>query len=230
MLKSYFLVALRSLRRNKLHASINIIGLAIGMTCCILITLFVQFELSYDRQNKDADRIYRMGIDLQANKWAISAFPIGALLKDNFPEIEKFTRIKPVETFVLNTANETKNKEKVFYADSSVFDVLDIQLLKGDPATALAEVNSMVITEDRARTYFGNEDPIGKTLALTNEKREFKITGIFKPLPSNSHVHMNLMASSDSFQPMRADSKDGWNYLTNHYTYLVLPKDFFLHG
>jgi putative ABC transport system permease protein len=224
MLKSYFLVALRSLRRNKLHSSINIIGLAIGMTCCMVITLFVQFELSYDRQNKDADRIYRMGVDLQANKWAISAFPIGALLKDNFPEIEKFTRIKPVETFVLNTANETKNKEKVFYADSSVFDVLDIQLLKGDPTTALAEVNSMVITEDRARTYFGNEDPIGKTLTLTNEKRDFKITGIFKPLPSNSHVHMNLMASSDSFQPMRADSKDGWNYLTNHYTYLVLPK------
>jgi putative ABC transport system permease protein len=224
MLKSYFIVALRSLKRNKLHASINIIGLAIGMTCCILITLFVQFELSYDRQNKDADHIYRMGVDLQANKWAISAFPIGALLKDNFPEIEKFTRIKPVETFVLNTANETKNKEKVFYADSSVFDVLDIQLLKGDPTTALAEVNSMVITEDRARTYFGNEDPIGKTLTLTNEKREFKITGIFKPLPSNSHVHMHMMASSDSFQPMRADSKDGWNYLTNHYTYLVLPK------
>jgi putative ABC transport system permease protein len=224
MLKSYFIVALRSLKRNKLHAFINIIGLAIGMTCCILITLFVQFELSYDRQNKDADHIYRMGVDLQANKWAISAFPIGALLKDNFPEIEKFTRIKPVETFVLNTANETKNKEKVFYADSSVFDVLDIQLLKGDPTTALAEVNSMVITEDRARTYFGNEDPIGKTLTLTNEKREFKITGIFKPLPSNSHVHMHMMASSDSFQPMRADSKDGWNYLTNHYTYLVLPK------
>ncbi len=223
MLKNYFLVALRSLRRNKLHASINIIGLAIGMACCILITLFVQFELSYDTHNKEANRIYRMAVNLEANNWAISAFPIGSLLKDNFPEIEKFTRIKPIEVFVQNSANETKNKEKVFYADSSVFDVLDIQLLKGDPTTALAEVNSMVITEERARTYFGVEDPIGKTLTILNDKREYRITGIFKPLPASSHVHMNMMASSDNFEPMRPGSKEGWNYLTNHYTYLVLP-------
>jgi putative ABC transport system permease protein len=224
MLKSYLLIAIRSLRRNKLHASINIIGLAIGMACCILITLFVQFELNYDKQNKDADRIYRMAIGLEANTWAISAFPIGRLLKDNFPEVEKFTRIKPSEIFVRNSVNEIKNKEKVFYADSSVFDVLDIQLIKGDPSTSLAEINSMVLTPEKAKTYFGNEDPMGKTLTLLNDKKEYKITGIFEPLPSNSHVHMQIMVSSDNMAPMRADAKDGWNYLTNHYTYLVLPK------
>ncbi len=223
MIKSYLLVALRSLKRNKLHASINIIGLAIGMTCCILITLFVQFEMSYDRQNKDADRIYRLAIDLEANNWAISAFPIGELLKDNFPEVEKFTRIKPTEAILQNSANETKNKEKVFYADSSVFDVLDIQLIKGDPTKALAEINSMVLTEERAQTYFGKEDPIGKTLTMLSDKREYRITGIFKPLPSNSHVHMDVMVSSDNFEPMRPGSPQGWSYLTNHYTYLMLP-------
>ena len=79
MIKSYFLVALRSLQRNKLHASINIIGLAIGMVCCILIALFVQFELGYDRQNKNAHRIYRLAVDLEANNWAISAFPFDDL-------------------------------------------------------------------------------------------------------------------------------------------------------
>lgn len=224
MLKSYLLIAIRSLRRNKLHASINIIGLAIGMACCILITLFVQFELNYDRQNKDADRIYRMAIGLEANTWAISAFPIGRLLKDNFPEVEKFTRIKPSEIFVRNSANEIKNKEKVFFADSSVFDVLDVKLIKGDPTTALAEINSMVLTPDKARAYFGEEDPMGKTLTLLNDKKEYKITGVFEPLPSNSHVHMQMMVSSDNMGPMRADSKEGWNYLTNHYTYLVLSK------
>lgn len=224
MLKSYLLIAIRSLRRNKLHASINIIGLAIGMACCILITLFVQFELNYDRHNKDADRIYRMAIGLEANTWAISAFPIGRLLKDNFPEVEKFTRIKPSEIFVRNSANEIKNKEKVFFADSSVFDVLDIKLVKGDPATALAEINSMVLTQEKARSFFGNEDPMGKTLTLLNDKKEYKITGIIEPLPSNSHVHIQMMVSSDNMGPMRADSKEGWNYLTNHYTYLVLSK------
>jgi putative ABC transport system permease protein len=225
MLKSYLLIAIRTLRRNKLHASINIVGLAIGMACCILITLFVQFELSYDRQNKDADRIYRLAVDLEANNWAISAFPIGQVLQDNFGEIEKFTRIKPSEIFVRYADANIKNKEKVFYADSSVFDVLDISLIKGDASTALAEVNSMVLTEEKARTYFGDQDPMGKTLTLLNDNKEYKITGVFRPLPSSSHVHMQMMVSSDNLEPMRPGSPQGWNYMTNHYTYLVLPKD-----
>ena len=226
MIKSYFSVALRSLLRNKLHSSINIFGLAIGMTCCILIALFVQFELGYDRQNKNADRIYRIVIDLEANNWAISAFPLGALLKATYPEVSGYTRFKPVEVFMQNSVSLVKNKERVFYADSSVFDVMDIELIKGDPATALANINSMVITEERARTYFGDQDPVGKTLTMLGNKTEFVITGVFKPLPSNSHVHMDIMASSDNFEPMRAASPEGWNSLTNHYTYLVLPANF----
>jgi putative ABC transport system permease protein len=151
MIKSYFLVAFRALKRNKLHASINIIGLAIGMACCMLIALFVQFELGYDRQNKNANRIYRLAVDLEANNWAISAFPLGGLLKENYPEVENYTRIKPVDVFMQNSGTLFKNKEKVFYADSTVFDVLDIRLIKGNPATALAEVNSIVITPEAAR-------------------------------------------------------------------------------
>jgi putative ABC transport system permease protein len=226
MIKSYFLVALRTLTRNKLHASINIVGLAIGMACCILIALFVQFELGYDRHNKNADRIYRLAVDLEANNWAISAFPLGRLLKDNYPEVETYTRIKPVDVFMQNSSGTLfKNKEKVFYADSSVFDVLDIHLIKGNPATALAEINSIVITPKVARAYFGDEDPLGKTLTMLNNKKEFVITGIFEPLPSNSHVHMDIMASSESYDPMRADSQVGFGSLTNHYTYLVLPEN-----
>lgn len=226
MLKSYFLVAVRSLKRNKLHASINIIGLAIGMACCILIALFVQFELGYDRQNKNADRIYRLAVDLEANNWAISAFPLGALLKDTYPEVENYTRIKPVDVFMQNSAGTLfKNKEKVFYADSSVFDVLDVHLIKGNPTTALAEVNSMVITPQVARSYFGDQDPVGKTLTMLSNKKEFVITGIFEPLPANSHLHMNIMASSESFGPMRKDAQPNFGSLTNHYTYVVLPEE-----
>lgn len=225
MLKSYFLTALRNLKRNRLHATINIIGLAIGMTCCILITLFVQFELGYDRQNRQAERIYRVATDLEANNWAISAFPLGALLKDNFPEVSQYARIKPVELFIRNSATMTELKERLFYADSTVFDVFDIKLVKGNPANALAKINTMVLTEERARAYFGDEDPIGKTLTRATDNREFVITGIFEPLPSNSHVHLNMMASSLSFDPMRPDAQDAWGYLTNHYTYLVLPEN-----
>ena len=226
MLKNYFLTAFRSLKRNKLHASINILGLAIGMTCCILIILFIQFELGYDRHNKNATRVYRLAVDLEANDWAISAFPLGALLKENFPEVENYTRIKPIETFVQNSDNLVKNKEKIFFADSTVFDVLDIKLLKGNPVNALAKINSMVITPARARAYFGDEDPVGKTLTRVDSKTEFVITGVFEPLPSNSHVHMDMMVSSENFPIMRANAEDGWNYLTNHYTYVVLPENF----
>ncbi|HNG44070.1 MAG TPA: FtsX-like permease family protein, partial [Cyclobacteriaceae bacterium] len=226
MLKNYFLTAFRSLKRNKLHASINIIGLAIGMTCCILIIVFIQFELGYDRQNKNASRVYRLAIDLEANDWAISAFPLGALLKENFPEVEQYTRIKPIETFIQNSTNLVKHKEKVFFADSTVFDVLDIKLLKGNPVNALAKINSMVLTPERARIYFGDEDPIGKTLTRIDSKTEFVVTGIFEPLPSNSHVHMDIMVSSENFEIMRANAEGGWNYLTNHYTYLLMPDHF----
>jgi putative ABC transport system permease protein len=226
MLKSYFLVAWRSIKRNRLHTTINIVGLAVGMAVCILITLYVQFELTYDRQNKRAERLYRMAIDLEANNWAISAFPIGQLLKDNFAEVETFTRIRPTEIFVHNEDADIKLKERVFFADSSVFDVLDINLLQGNPTKALAEVNSLVLTPQKAKTYFGNADPIGKTLKLLNDNTVYTITGVFEPLPSNSHVHMDIMVSSDNFGPMKPGSPQGWQYLTNHYTYLVLPANF----
>lgn len=223
MIKNYLLIAIRSLAKNKLHTTINVVGLSVAMACCILIVLFVEFELGYDRQNRRADRIYRMALGLEANTWAISAFPIGFLLQDNFPEIETFTRIKPAEVFVRNTERDIKQKEKVFYADSSVFDVLDIKLISGNAARALSEINSMVITPERARIYFGDEDPMGKTLTLMNDKTVYTITGIFQPLPSNSHVHMGIMVSSDNLEPMRPNSPNGWNYYTAHYTYLVLP-------
>jgi putative ABC transport system permease protein len=222
MIRSYILVALRSLKRNRLHAAINIIGLSIGMACCILITLFVQFELSYDKHNDRAERIYRMVVNLGANNWAISAFPIGPLIEENFAEVEAYTRIKPSEIFVANNERDLRFKEKVFFADSSVFDVLRIKLLKGDPATALAGINSMVITPERAKIYFGEEEPVGKTLILMNDNIQYKITGVFEPLPSASHVHMDIMVSSENFGPMRPNSPQGWQFYTSHYTYLVL--------
>ncbi len=226
MFNNYFITSWRSLVKNRTFSAINIIGLAIGMTCCILITLFVQFELNYDRRNKNADRIYRAVVDLQANDWAISAFPLGALLKENFPEVENFARIKPVEPFVTNEEREVKIKQKVFYADSAVFDVLDIELISGNVETALVKANTMVLTEERAKAFFGDEDPMGKTLMMEGNQNPFVITGIFKPLPSNSHVHIDAMASSLSFAPMQPDFENPWGYLTNHYTYFVMPENF----
>ncbi|MEM7108896.1 MAG: FtsX-like permease family protein [Bacteroidota bacterium] len=223
MLKNYVLVAIRNLKRNKLHSSINIIGLAVGMVCSILITLFVQFELSFDRSNRNADRIYRLVVDLEANDWAISAFPLGGLLQDNFPEVETFTRIKPVEPFLLNESTNVKIKQKVFFVDSTVLDVLDIQMLKGNPTTVLSNKNSILLTPDRARAFFGSEDPIGKSLIWDNGE-QYEVTGIFEPLPANSHVHIDAMVPSLNYGPMNSDYENPWNFLTNHYTYLIMTE------
>lgn len=230
MIKNYLLIALRNLRRNKLHTSINILGLAIGMACCVLITLFVLFELEYDRHHSRADQVYRLALNLEANEWAISAFPIGEILKENFPEIEAYTRVKPSDIYIKREDTGTKLKERVFFADANVFDVLEIKLKKGDPATALAELNSLVITEEKAKLFFGEEDPVGKTLTLLQDNQTYSVTGILEPLPSNSHMHPEIMVSSGNFGPMRPGSPEGWSYLTNHYTYLILPKGIDAHA
>ncbi|MEQ8924373.1 MAG: ABC transporter permease [Fulvivirga sp.] len=223
MLKNYFITSWRSIIKNRTFSIINITGLSIGMTCCIIITLFVLFEINYDKHNRNADRIYRAVVDLEANTWAISAFTLGANLQENFPEVEKYTRIKPIEPILINESTNTRIKQKIFYADSTVFEVLDIQLLEGNPATALAKANTMVLTEERAQAFFGNEDPIGKFLTISGREDAFEVTGIFEPLPSNSHVHMDVMASSLSFAPMRPVTEgNGPGYLTNHYTYFLM--------
>ncbi|MEM8568667.1 MAG: FtsX-like permease family protein [Bacteroidota bacterium] len=220
MLKNYLLVAIRNLKRNKLHSSINIIGLAVGMVCSILITLFVEFELSFDQSNRNADRIYRLVVDLEANDWAISAFPLGGLLQDNFPEVETFTRIKPVDPFLLNESTGIKIKQKVFYVDSTVFDVLDIQMLRGNKSTALSNRNSILLTPERAEAFFGFEDPMGKSLIWSGE--QYEVTGIFEPLPPNSHVHIDAMSPAMNYSPMTPEYENPWSFLTNHYTYLIM--------
>ncbi|MEQ8927749.1 MAG: FtsX-like permease family protein [Fulvivirga sp.] len=222
MIKNYLITAFRNLLRNKSFSIINITGLAIGMTCSLLISMYVLFELSYDKFNRNADLIYRAAVDLEANNWAISTFGLGALATESFPEIENYTRIKPIEAILINENSDTRIKQKLFFADSTVFDILDIKLIKGDPKTALTKSHSIVLTPERSKAFFGDEDPIGKYLITSRQPVPFKVTGIFEPLPSNSHVHMDVMVSSLSFPPMRPDFDNAFGFLTSHYTYFKM--------
>ena len=170
MISNYIKVAFRNLIRFKAYSAINITGLAIGMACCILILLYVYDEMSYDRFNKNSNRIYRVVVDgsLGDNsfKVAVTSPPLRKTLLQDYPEVEAVTRIRNFGFPVLRFADKVFSEEKFYWVDSTFFDVFSGDFIKGDPKTALTQPLSVVLTEKMAKKYFGNENPMGKLLNM----------------------------------------------------------------
>ncbi len=207
MLKNYVLVALRILLKQKGYAAINIAGLAAGMACCCVIFLYVADELSYDRYHERVDRIYRLTMTSRLSgsdrRFSRTALPVAPVLAAAFPEIEAVVRLygRSAGTQVLNgdakpVLGGRFQEERFFFADSTVFRVFSFPLLKGDSATALAQPNSVVLTEETAHKYFGDADPMGHTL-LFEGTHPMKVTGVARNLPDASCVHFDVLASFD---------------------------------
>ena len=194
MFKNYLKIALRNIKRHKGYSFINITGLAIGMACCILMLLWVQDELSYDRFHQNASDIYRVIQDINfadhSTTWAITQGPLGPSLKKDFPEIINATRIT-WRRFRL-TYDDDSFDEEVGMADGSIFEMFTFPLIKGDPATALSDPHSIVLTEEMAEKYFGNENPVGKIIKADNQY-DFKVTGIMKDVPRNSYLQFDVL-------------------------------------
>lgn len=223
MFKNYFKIARRNLWRNKSFSFINIFGLSIGIASCLLIMLFVQDELSYDRYNEKADRIVRVvfkgSINGQKMKEASVMPPVAQTLRADFPEVQEATRIRTGAPLV--TYGDKTFKENAFaFADSNFFQVFTLPFLKGDAKTALVQPNTVVVSETTAKKYFGEKDPVGDMLSFNNTS--FKITGVMKDIPANSHFHFNLIASMADV----ADSREPSWMTSGFYTYLVLPKGY----
>jgi putative ABC transport system permease protein len=227
MLRSFFQLSLRNLfRKNRLFTLINISGLAVGLACVILITLFIYDEYSFDAYHKKADRIHRIVLDFSEEgntvKWARTSAPIGQYLKGAYPEVEQVVRLrKNPGTDLLSHDEINFYEEKIFFADSTLFDVFDITLSRGDAATALRDKNSIVISDALAKKYFNNDDPIGKSLRLNNTA-DLKITGIVSEMPANSHFVADAFvtfASLDQFMSEKRLTHWGW---MDHYTYVLL--------
>lgn len=219
MLKNYLLVALRTLRRQKGYTSINMLGLATGVACCLFLLLYVRDELSYDRYHEHADEIYRVNLAIPEVGRIIALTPtiIAPLLKREFPEVEAATRIE-ANGGLINYGDQTFDERAFYYADSTVFDVFTFPLILGDEATALVRPNTVVITESTARKYFGNADPLGKTLKRNNDQ-EYEITGVMTDLPANSHLQFDFLASFASRQYWA--SNEIWGS-ANFYTFVRL--------
>jgi len=206
MIKNYLKTGWRNLAKNKISSIINISGLAIGLACIILISMYVKDELSYDRFFKDANRIYRVNLDgKMGNDQFIVGHtppPAGAALANNFPEIESYTRIfLPGDEIIHYENRGQKNsltEKNVLVVDSNFLKFFNYPLVSGDAATCLNAVNSLVITQKAAKKYFGDESPIGKTLVFDEFKTPFTVTGVLKDIPKQSSLQFDVLQSSAS--------------------------------
>jgi putative ABC transport system permease protein len=223
VLKNYLKIAIRNILRNKTYSLINVIGLAVGVACAITLYLFITDELSYDKFNNNADQIYRVYVKMLFNgKESVNAktsAPLGAALVNNFPEVLNYTRIGFFGNHVFKYKNKEFREWKVYTADSTFFEIFTMNFLAGNSITALNQPNSMVITESAAGRYFGNENPVGKTL---NEEGvgSFIITGLIKDFPKNSHFSCDFLLSMSTYQEARNQK---W-LSTGYSTYIKLKK------
>lgn len=222
MFKNYLTITLRQMRKQKGYAFITITGLAVGMACCLLIVLYVQRELSYDRFHENADRIYRLTalVNDSNDRWAVTSYPTGPLMQETFPEIERQIRLSMHPKQVSKNNEVRFNEERLLMAENGFFQVFDYELLRGDPATALEKPFTLVLTESTARKYFGDDDPLGQTLRIDDEQ-DYEITGIAADPPTNAHVVFDLIGSFASYlvdlDPAQA------NYRIAH-TYFLLTQ------
>ncbi len=228
MFRNYLKVAIRNLAKSKLYSAINIIGLSVGIASCILIFLYVQDELSFDRFHERSSRIYRLTEILHLPKedrpQAVTSPPMGPALKTNFPEVEKFVRINSSSRYL--SVNEKKFLDnKLIYADSTFFDVFSFPLIEGNPTKALVSPYSVVLTESTAKKYFGNASALGKTMNFS-DTIALKVTGIINDVPHNSHFTFDAVLSRTTITDMRkGEPEDNW-FNNGYYTYLLLPEGY----
>lgn len=228
MLKNYFKITLRNISRNKMYSGLNIVGLAIGLTCCILILLYVHDELSYDRFHDNADSIYRVVPTFTTSErtmyLATNAHVQGPMLKDEFPEVLEYVRFTGNRERVIEQGNISFSEERFAYVDDTVFDVFSFDMILGNPKEALVNPNTVVLTEEMAKKYFGSENPLGKNLKV-NHDALFSVTGVIKNIPSASHIKPDFMASFSTLglKPSTNINNDLLNQV-NYYTYLLFRK------
>jgi putative ABC transport system permease protein len=221
MFKNYFKTAWRSLKKNRTFSFLNIAGLSIGLACSLLIALYVLDELSYDRFNAQASNIYRINEQVKFGDFnyngAETPAIMGPIFAKDFKQIDHYTRFKSSPGIVIRKGEENIREDKVIHADSSLFDVFTLPMIAGDKNTALREPHSLVITESTARKYFNSTDIIGKTL-LIDGTNNYKITGIIKDIPRQSHFNFDI------FMPINElDSRLNPSWVNfNFQTYLLL--------
>ncbi|HET9486860.1 MAG TPA: ABC transporter permease [Chryseosolibacter sp.] len=230
MIKNYFKLAFRNIRKYKFFSAVNILGMSIGIAACLLILLYVVDELSYDRFHSNAERIYQVGLHAKIGDQDISVAntcpPMAETLVSEVPGVEQATRIAGFwGTPTLKFGDKAFTEDKIFHADSNFFSFFSFELVEGDPKTALQEPNSIVLTESIATKYFGNERALGKLMTVGGGQT-YKVTGVTPDCPLNSHFIYKVLLSSRSVEQLE---RNVWlnNFL---YTYFLLDEHTPLHA
>jgi len=223
MLFNYLKIAIRNIIRHKAFSLINISGLAIGMACSIFILLWVRDELSYDQFHENAGRMYRLTCNAGEFKAAVSPAGFGPVLKSQIPAIRNITRISKPQSALFEFGNHKFQEKKLIYADSNFLDMFNFPLIRGNIKSALEKPNGILITQDMARKYFGEEDPMGKIIRKDNQDN-YKVTGILANIPSNSHLQFDFIIPMSAIENSDYDLVHHvWDSF-NYYTYLLLDE------
>jgi len=226
MIRNYLKIAWRNLLRNWGFSAINVFGLTVGVTACLLISLYVRHELSYDAFHAKADRIYRVVTDIKTPTETINAdvtsYPMANALKTGLPEVEQSVRLLS-RSLLVQRGEHKFQEDRLVYADSTLFDVFSFPLLKGNSRTALVAPYSVVLTQKAARKYFGSEDPMGKSLLLEGTA-PMTVTGLMADVPDNSHIKFDLLLSMSTFSKAQAPGIDEQWGNFGPVTYVLLKK------
>jgi putative ABC transport system permease protein len=232
MWRNYFTVGFRALAKNRTYAFINIFGLAIGLAACLLILLYVRYEASYDAWLPNAENSYQLqshyrdGQTGEENKLQMASYVAGVSLRKDFPQVDKTVYALSSSPVVLR-GGEALPTEDVLLVDNLFFDVLQFPLVKGDPKTALSQVNSLVLTEKEGRRLFGSEDPMGKTVSMVSRgiATDWRVTGVAKDLPKNSHVAFDMVGRFDpgSYFTDSPEFMTSWGWQSGWFYFTLKP-------
>ncbi|MBL7113816.1 MAG: ABC transporter permease [Bacteroidales bacterium] len=229
MFKNYLKIALRNIRRHKAYSFINIAGLTIGMTCVVLLLLWVQDELSFDKFHEKIDNIYLVSAHIKKEKdeLQVPSVPgVGPLLEELFPEVEESARfLAGLRTFILSYEDRTFSERRVFPADPEVLEMFTFPLIEGDPKTALKDPYSLVLSERVAKKYFGDESPMGKVITVDNQF-PMKVMGVMKEVPSNSTFRFDILMPLEFYVKKihKEDDLRGFSN-QNYFVFVQLQKE-----
>jgi putative ABC transport system permease protein len=231
MIRNYFKIALRNLLKYRFISFINLFGLTVGLTCCLLITTYIINELSFDKYNEHAENVYRVTRSFNNQEGVVSiklstvSAPFGYYFPSDFPEIKKLTRLYDNGIAPFRYKEKLLSEDHMFFADQNLFDVFSVKMLKGDPKSALADPYSVMMTEETAKKYFGDEDPMNKVIRYNNQL-DFKVTGVYKSFPENAHIHPAMMVSFETLKDTLIYGekllRTAWGN-NSFFTYMLLP-------
>jgi len=224
MLKNYIKIAIRNITKYKGYSLINIFGFAVGITCCLMIIMFLLDELSYDQFYPNANNIYRVAhygvVNNRVDHTARTSPPLAKVFAEELPEVKAVTKCRNYGFPVFRYKDKVFSEERVFSVDPTFFDVFQLPFIRGNPSTALARPDAIILTRSMAKKYFGDEDPLNKIINSDN-RQDYSVTAVIEDVPENSHFHFDFLRSLENHE----DSRSPVWVFNDFYTYILLHED-----